>query len=130
MTTTDRGAGNAASLACASAAALCVLMAAPAQAATFASVDFDSGKNELIAKMTYDGTNPDHRFSVKWDKCRKLGDQGNHQIVAQLLDDQWDDSAQQTFTTTVHVSLAGLDCHPVLVTLRTAPNYEYSVQIP
>ena len=112
------------------AVALCLSIIPATQAATFSSVDFDPGKNELIATMTYDGTNPNHQFSVQWGTCRKLGNDGNHQIVANLLDNQWDDTAQQTFTTTVHVSLAGMNCHPALVTLRTAPKYEFNVQVP
>jgi hypothetical protein len=115
---------------CGCAVALCVLSAPAARAATFSAVDFDPGRNELIATMTYDGSNPNHQFSVQWGTCRKLGNDGNHQIVAVLLDNQWDDTAQQTFTTTVHVSLAGVNCHPALVTLRTAPKYELNVQIP
>jgi hypothetical protein len=110
--------------------ALSLLTASAAQAASFSSVDFDPGRNELIVTMTYDGTNPDHQFTVQWGTCRKLGDEGNHQIAANLLDNQWDDAAQQTFTTIVHVSLAGVNCHPALVTLRAAPKYEYNVQIP
>lgn len=110
--------------------ALCVLIASAVQAATFSAVEFDPGKNELIVTMIYGGSNPDHQFSVQWGTCRKLGNDGNHQIVAVLLDNQWDDTAQQTFTTTTHVSLAGVSCHPALVTLRTAPKYEYSVQVP
>jgi len=109
---------------------LCGLIAPAAQAATFSSVDFDPGRNELIATMIYDGSNPNHQFSVQWGTCRKLGNEGNHQIAAELLDNQWDDTGQQTFTTTVHVSLAGVNCHPALVTLHTAPKYEFNVQIP
>lgn len=112
------------------AVALGLLSASAAQAATFSAVHFDAGRNELIVTMTYDGSNPNHEFSVQWGTCRKLGEDGNHQIVATLLDNQWDDVAQQTFTTTVHVSLAEVNCHPALVTLRTAPKYEYNVQIP
>ena len=112
------------------AGALCMLLTTAPEAATFSAVDFDSARNELIVTMTYDGSNPDHHFSVQWGTCRKLGNEGNHQIVATLLDDQWEDTAQQAFTTIVHVSLAGVNCHPALVTLRTAPKYEYNVQIP
>ena len=125
-----RRTGNAGTCMYGRAVALCVLSAPAAQAATFSSVDFDPGKNELIATMTYDGSNPNHQFAVQWGTCRKLGNDGNHQIVAVLTDNQWDDTAQQTFTTTVHVSLAGVNCHPALVTLRTAPKYEFNVQIP
>ena len=112
-------------------AALLVLLAvSAAEAATFASVQYDPGHNELVVTLNYGGSNPNHRFSPQWGSCRKLGNDGNHQIVAELLDDQWNDAAQQTFTTTVHVSLAGIDCHPALVTLRSAPKYEYTIQIP
>jgi len=125
-----RRSGNRAARMYGRAVVLCGLIAPAVQSATFSSVEFDPGRNELIATMTYDGSNPNHQFSVQWGTCRKLGNEGNHQIVAELLDNQWDDTAQQTFTTTVHVSLAGVNCHPAFVTLRTAPKYESSVQIP
>lgn len=110
--------------------ALCTLVAATVPAANFSAVHLDRGRNELLVTMTYDGSNPNHQFSVQWDACRKLGNDGNHQIVAVLLDNQWDDAAQQTFSTTVHVSLTDMNCHPALVTLRTAPKYELTVQVP
>ncbi len=109
---------------------LCLLSVGVARAATFSSASYDSSTNELVVTMVYGGTNPNHRFTPHWGTCRKLGKEGNHQIAVDLLDDQWDDVAQQTFTTTVRVSLAGVDCHPATVTLRTAPKYEYTLQIP
>ena len=108
---------------------LCLLIAPAAQAATFSSVSYNSTGNELVVVLNYGGTNPNHQFSVQWGTCRALGNQGNHQIVALLLDNQWDDDAQQQFTTTVHVSLASLNCRPAAVTLRSAPKYEYTIQI-
>ena len=128
--TADRPGGSAWPRMYSRAVALCLITVSAVQAATFSSVSFDPGRNELVATMVYDGTNPNHQFTVQWGKCRTLGDQGNHQIVAQLLDGQWDDAAQQTYTTVVHVSLASVNCQPALVTLRTAPNYEYTVQVP
>jgi hypothetical protein len=81
--------------------------------------------------MVYRGTNPDHQFSLQWGDCRTLGDDGsNHQLVAQVLDKQWNDSAQQTFTKTSRFSLADLSCRPATVTLRTTPRFEYTLQIP
>src|SRR3974377_387682 len=112
-----------------SALLFCMLTAPAAQAATFSSVSYNSTGNELVVTMNYGGTNPNHHFSIQWGTCRALGNQGNHQIVAVLLDNQWDDDAQQQFTTTVHVSLAGLNCRPAAVTLRSAPKYEYTIQI-
>jgi hypothetical protein len=111
-------------------AALCLLAMSAAQAATFSSAHYDPKTNELVVTMIYGGTNPNHQFSVQWGTCRALGNNGNHQIVADVLDSQWDDAAQQQFTTTVHFSLAGVNCLPAAITLRTAPKYEYTLQVP
>jgi hypothetical protein len=114
-----------------SAAALSVLAAPALRADTFSSAYYDPNTNELVVTMVYRGTNPDHQFSVQWGDCTTLGDDGNnHQIVAEVLDRQWNDSAQQTFTKTLRFSLAGLNCRPATVTLRTAPRFEYTLQIP
>jgi len=113
--------------------AILSMLAAPGlQAATFSSAYYDSKANELVVTMTYRGTNPDHEFSVQWGKCQTLEDDdgGKHQIAAELLDSQWSDDEQQTFNKTVHISLANLNCRPALVTLRTAPRFEYTLQIP
>ena len=110
--------------------AVLLLTASAVQAATFSSASYDASRNELVVTLTYGGSNPNHKFTTQWGTCRKLGNDGNHQIVGELLDDQWNDAAQHSFTTTVHVSLAGLDCHPALITLRSAPKYEYTIQIP
>jgi len=115
---------------CIAALLLCLLPAAMLTAATFSSAYYDSNSNELVVTLVYGGTNPNHQFTAQWGTCRTLGNQGNHQIAVVLLDSQWDDAAQQSFTTTVHISLAGVSCHPAVVTLRTAPKYEYTVQIP
>jgi len=81
--------------------------------------------------MTYGGTNPDHQFSVQWGTCQPLGNGTNmNQIAGTVLDNQWNDDAQQMFTKTVRFSVAGLNCHPAVVTLRSAPRYEITVQIP
>jgi hypothetical protein len=100
-------------------------------AATFSSAYYDSKTNELVVTMLYGGTNPDHQFSVEWGKCRPLGDDASqHQIAAQVLDSQWNDEEQQTFTKTVRFNIASLDCRPATVTLHTAPRFEYTLQIP
>jgi hypothetical protein len=112
------------------AAAPCLLAMSAAQAATFSSAYYDPTANELVVTMIYGGTNPNHQFSVQWGTCRPLGNNGNHQIAADVLDSQWDDAAQQQFTTTVRFSLAGVNCLPAAITLRTAPKYEYTLQVP
>jgi hypothetical protein len=108
------------------------LFAAPAlRADTFSSAYFDASANELVVTMVYRGTNPDHQFSVHWGDCQALGDDGSgHQVVAEVSDNQWNDAAQQTFTKTFRIALADVKCRPATVTLRTAPRFEYTLQIP
>ena len=109
----------------ATSAALCV------QAATFSQAYYDSKTNELVVTIIYGGTNPDHEFSVEWGECGTLGDDGSqHEIAGRVLDSQWGDEEQQTFTKTVRFSLAGLNCRPATVTLHAAPRFEYTLQIP
>jgi len=115
---------------CASAAAA-MLLSPALHAATFSAASYDPNTNELVVTMIYRGTNPDHRFSIQWSDCQPLGDGGNqHQIAAEVLDGQWDDTERSTFTKTVRFSLANLKCRPATVTLRTAPRFEYTLQIP
>jgi hypothetical protein len=114
-----------------SAAALSALVAPALHADTFSSAYYDPKTNELVVTMVYRGTNPDHEFSVQWGTCEPLGDdQTRHQIVAEVLDRQWNDAAQQTFTKTLRFSLADMNCRPATVTLRSAPRFEYTLQIP
>lgn len=111
-------------------AALGCLSAGVAWADNFSSVYYDSRANELVVTMRYRGTNPDHAFSLKWGTCA-AGHHGKMQeISVDVLDDQWQDRAERDFKKTVRFSLAELPCRPVMVTLRTAPRYFYSLVIP
>jgi hypothetical protein len=112
-------------------ASLSVLAATASYAAAFSSVAYDPKTDELVVTMSYQGTNPDHQFSVQWGDCQTVGEDGNtHQIVGVVLDSQWNDDALRAFTRTVRFSLAGLNCRPATVTLRSAPRFEYTLQIP
>jgi len=106
---------------------------AAVMAASFGPVRYDPSRDELVVTMIYDGTNPDHHFSVQWGPCRKV-DQQDHQahqmIEVSVLDDQWNDTATKTYTKTVKVPLATLSCRPATVTLRTAPDFYESLDIP
>jgi hypothetical protein len=71
-------------------ASLSVLAATASYAAALSSVAYDPKTDELIVTMSYQGTNPDHQFSVQWGDCQTVGDDGNtHQIVGVVLDSQW-----------------------------------------
>jgi len=112
-------------------AALCLLATSPVWPDTFSGAHYDAKTNELVVTMVYGGSNPDHQFSVQWGECQTAPDGGNmHQIAVEVIDSQWNDVAKQTFTKTVRFSLAGITCRPATVTLRTAPRYEVTLQIP
>jgi hypothetical protein len=113
------------------AATVSALASSAAYADSFSSAYYDQKTNELVVTMSYGGTNPDHEFTIQWDECQTLGDDdNNHQIVGTVSDSQWEDDSQATFTKTVRFSLAEVNCRPVTVTLRTAPRFEYTLQIP
>ena len=109
-----------------------MLCASPAlEADSFSSAYYDSKTNELVVTMIYRGTNPDHEFSIQWGDCQLLEDGGaKHQIVGEVIDSQWNDTEKQTYTKTVRFGLAGVNCQPATVTLRTAPRFEYTLEIP
>jgi len=110
---------------------LCLLAASLARADTFSAAHYDAQTNELVIKIIYEGSNPDHQFSMQWGECRSVPGNANlRQTVLDVLDDQWNDVAQQTYTKTVRFSLAGASCRPATVTLRIAPKYEMTLQIP
>ena len=104
--------------------------AGSAMAASFGPVRYDPSSDQLIVTMIYDGTNPDHHFSVQWGPCRKLDQPARQTIDATLLDDQWNDAATKTYTETVRVPLASVSCRPATVTLKTAPDFITSLDIP
>jgi hypothetical protein len=100
------------------------------QADTFANVYYSARKDQLVVTMVYRGTNPDHTFSLKWGQCKDIVEGGGHEIAAEVLDSQWQDVEQSDFKKTTRFSLAGLRCRPAKVTLRSAPRFFYTLQIP
>ena len=102
-----------------------------ARADNFVKVRYDRRTDRLVVTMVYGGTNPNHHFSLKWGECqaKQAGDLPG--VTAEVLDDQFEDQAQQDFTKTVHLSLAGMPCpRPASLTLRTAPRFFYTLTIP
>jgi hypothetical protein len=113
------------------AAPFLVLFAAPeaSHADNFQSVAYDPATDELVIGVVYRGTNPDHQFSLKWGPCVDRGD-NQHEIVAELLDNQFQDAARKDYRKTVRMSLAAMDCRPAALTLRSAPRFYYTLTIP
>lgn len=106
------------------------LLSNGARADNFANVYYDAHKDQVVVTISYRGTNPNHTFSLKWGNCQEPSNNGVREIVAEVLDDQWDDEAKTNFKKTTRFSLENLQCRPVKLTLRTAPRFYYTIQIP
>ncbi len=100
-----------------------------ARADNFRRVSYDAAADELVIGVVYRGTNPDHAFTLKWGPCKVNSDNGR-EIVGELLDQQWKDAARQQFKKTLRFSVAGLDCRPATVTVRTPPRFYFTLQLP
>ena len=112
-------------------AAAATFFAPAATADNFASVRYDRQTDRLVVTMIYRGTNPNHHFSLKWGPCQANQSGGLPGATAEVLDDQYNDAAEQDFSKTVRFSLAGMPCpRPTSVSLRTAPRFFYTLTIP
>src|SRR5579863_8323764 len=118
---------HAAPLSCGLAAAM---LTTAVRADNFANAYYDARRDQIVVTMTYRGTNPDHTFSLKWGQCKEPADGSAREIVAEVLDSQWQDAATQNFKKTTRFSLADMQCRPAKLTLRTAPRFLYTLQIP
>jgi hypothetical protein len=102
-----------------------------AHADNFGGVRYDGQTDQLVVTMIYRGTNPDHKFSLKWGKCQANQSGALPGVTVEVLDDQFGDRAQQDFRKTKRFSLSGLPCpRPASVTLTTAPRFFYTLTIP
>jgi len=99
------------------------------RADNFQRVYFDPATDELVIGVVYRGTNPDHQFTLQWGPCHTRDD-NQREITGELLDQQWQDAAQQEYRKTLRFSLADLECRPAAVTVRTAPRFFFTLQIP
>ena len=119
----------------------CVVAMTTATAAVmaddFGPVHYDPRGDQLIVTVFYDGTTPNHHFSIHWGRCRELTDQLHeppHKIIeVDILDDQGNDAAVKSFTKIVKIPLAGLSCRPSTVTLWTpggTSGFSTSLDIP
>lgn len=97
----------------------------------FAKVYFDRTTDQLVVTMSYRGTNPNHNFTLKWGDCVTRQSGKLPGVTGEVLDDQWNDAEQRTYTKTVRFNLSDLPCaRPARVTLRSAPRFFYTLTIP
>jgi hypothetical protein len=103
-----------------------------ASADNFGPSYYDSATNELVVTMLYGGTNPNHKFTLKWGACQ-FDDFGRRipLVNAGILDDQFNDIEQQQYTVVTRLSLADMPCpRPANVTVSTAPGFSLELVIP
>jgi hypothetical protein len=105
------------------------LLGRPALADTFSAVSYDAAQNELVITMSYDGSNPNHAFTLRWGTC-SVGRSGIQSVPVEVLDNQWQDTTTQTYSKTTHFSLDAMPCRPARLSLRTAPRFHTTIMIP
>ena len=117
---------------CALAPLGCGLTISPlARADSFGSTYYDRATNELVVTMVYMGTNPNHQSTLQWGPCQSADSGGMQKVDAVILDDQFEDAAQQDYQTVERFSLAEMPCPlPVTVNLYTAPRIFLPIVIP
>lgn len=106
-----------------------LLYVTPAAAIAITTLTYDPGKDQLVLIISYRGTNPDHRFNVQWEACKKL-DAERMQIFGLLVDSQPNDLARQDFTKPMRIDLRDFSCRPAKVTIRTSAGFFASVDVP
>jgi hypothetical protein len=106
-------------------------LAPTAHADNFGEIHYDKKNNQLVVTMLFRGTNPNHKFSLKWGECQAAQSGNLPGVTVEVLDDQFDDEEQQDFKKIMRFSLDALPCpRPASVTLRTAPRFFYTLTIP
>ncbi|HJT62065.1 MAG TPA: hypothetical protein VJ797_10335 [Burkholderiales bacterium] len=103
---------------------LALLACGSAHAADIALAAYDRERDELVVDVVYRGTNPNHDFTLQWDKC--VGGQAS----ARLIDTQGRDLAREEYRVRERFSLDGLQCRPATVTLRLGRTALASVVVP
>jgi hypothetical protein len=118
---------------CALAPLGCVLARSdPANADNFGPSYYDSAANELVVTMLYGGTNPNHKFKLKWGACQ-FDESGRRMPLAnaEILDDEFNDTERQQYTIVKRFSMADMPCpRPANVSVSTAPGFSFDLVIP
>jgi hypothetical protein len=100
-----------------------------ASAQTLVDAHYSRSQDALVVEIAYQGTNPNHEFSIVWDACQANGN-GRQAVVGRLIDSQGNDTAQKEFQVRRRFALAEIPCRPADVTLRLGPVSNRSVAVP
>jgi hypothetical protein len=111
-------------------AGLGLIGAGSADADNFARVFYDARADQLVVTMRYRGTNANHAFTLKWGTCEDPQAGSSPTLSAEVLDDQWNDPALRDYKVTTRFGLTDMPCRPAKVTLRTAPRFYITIDIP
>ena len=103
-----------------------------ANADNFGPFHYDHATDQLVVTILYGGTNPNHKFTLKWGAC-EFDDSGRNLPLANadVLDDQFKDVEQRQYKTVARFNLTDMPCpRPARVTFSTAPGFSFAVVIP
>ncbi len=112
------------------ACAFTLAFSSSASAQNIEELVYDAAAKQLVAKIAYQGTNPDHKFRLQWGPCQAGSGQSPSTADAEILDDQWADIAQRDFSVQARFDMGGFPCRPALVTLRMGPRVTRTVLVP
>ncbi len=101
----------------------------PAMAQTILDAHYSAQRDALVVEIAYQGTNPNHEFSLVWDGCQQAGE-GRNVAVGRLIDSQGNDLAKTDYRVRRSFPLAGLACRPAEVTIRLGPVSNRTVSVP
>jgi hypothetical protein len=104
--------------------------AATANATNLLDLTHDTDTDTLVLEVAYRGSHGDHPFSLDWGECKDYAFGTPHQIGAQLVDREFDDSGPTEFKQTLKFSLAGLVCRPSKLTIRTSSGAYRTILVP
>ena len=96
---------------------------------TILGAEYDAAADALVIEIAYQGTSPNHDFTLTWDPCQKTGN-GGHAVVARLIDRQGKETAQNDYQVSRRFELSGLQCRPAEVTVRLGPVSNRTVSVP
>ena len=106
-------------------------IASTAHAVNVLSMSYEKKTDELLLKVAYRGTHDKHTFSLDWDECHDYAFvDAKYQTMANLVDSEPNDKAEMEFTQDLRFSLAGIECRPVKLTIRTSPGFNRTLAVP
>jgi len=106
-------------------------IASTAHAVNVLSMSYEKKTDELLLKVAYRGTHDNHTFSLDWDECHDYAFvDAKYQTMANLVDSEPNDKTETEFTQDLRFSLAGIQCRPVKLTIRTSPGFNRTLVVP